>query len=288
MSFKARHIILFFALLAFSSIFLSFRYKQSKTVLSNRELIDKIFDAVANVKTMRYKLQCNERIKGRMQYFESKVKLQISPRKLYLSLKGPEVLWIEGTNNGDALVNPGAFPYMNLNLDPYGSLMRKDQHHTIHEMGFQYLADVLRDGMRRAGDKLDKYFVMVGEEKYYGRPCYKLSISFPDFAWAPYIVKKGENLTTIARKLKISEYMVLYNNPKISWYNDVKQGQVIQVPNAYAKLTLLLVDKETYLPVSNTVFDDQGLYEKYEYVDLLVNTPILPEEFTKNYKGYGF
>lgn len=288
MKFSVKHIILLFTLFVFSTLLISFRYKKSDNISGNRELIDKIFEAVDNIKTMRFNLQCNERIKGRMTHYESKVKLQISPRKLYLSLKGPEVLWIQGQNSGDALVNPGAFPYMNLNLDPYGSLMRKDQHHTIHEMGFQYLADVLKDGMKRAGDKLDKYFVIVGEEKLNNRNCYKLAISFPDFAWVPYTVKKGENITTISRKLKVSEYMVLMNNPKVDWYNDVKEGQIIQVPNAYGKLTILLIDKEYLLPVSNQVFDDQGLFETYQYDNLLVNTPILPEEFTKDYKDYNF
>ena len=118
--------------------------------------------------------------------------------------------------------------------------------------------------------------------------CYKLAISFPEFAWGPYTIKKGENLNTIARKLKVSEYMVLMNNHKISWYNDVKEGQIIQVPNAYAKLTILHVDKELLLPVSNKIFDDQGLFETYEYHNLQVNTTILPEEFTKDYKDYNF
>jgi outer membrane lipoprotein-sorting protein len=276
------------ALLCASACFLSFSSRGTENNPDNEELIARIFDAVDNIKTMRFNLQCNERIHGHMQHYESKVKLQVNPRKVYLSLKGPEVLWIQGQNNGNALVNPGAFPYMNLNLDPYGSLMRKDQHHTIHEMGFQYLADILKDGMKKAGDKLDKYFQVVGEEKLNGRPCYKLMISFPDFAWVSYTVKKGENLTTIARKLHVSEYMVLTNNPKISWYNDVKEGQVIKVPNAYGKLTILLVDKEMMLPVSNQVFDDQGLFETYQYVDLKVNTPIADEEFTKDYKDYNF
>ena len=246
MRLKTQHIT-FFILFAISISLLSFRFKKTENVSGNRELIDKIFEAVDNIKTLRFSLQCNERIKGRMTHYESKVKLQVSPRKLYLSLKGPEVLWIQGQNNGDALVNPGAFPYMNLNLDPYGSLMRKDQHHTIHEMGFQYMADILKDGMKRAGDKLDKYFVLVGEEKLNGRNCYKMAISFNDFAWGPYVVKKGENLNTISRKLRVSEYMVLLNNPKVSWFNDVKEGQIIQVPNAYGKLTILLVDKEYLL-----------------------------------------
>jgi outer membrane lipoprotein-sorting protein len=288
MRFKARHIFYLTVILSLSSLFFSFSYGKKENNPDNEELIAKIFDAVDNIKTMRFSLQCNERIRGHMQHYESKVKLQVSPRKLYLSLKGPEVLWIQGENNGNALVNPGAFPYMNLNLDPYGSLMRKDQHHTIHEMGFQYLAEILKDGMKKAGDKLDKYFTVLGEEKLNGKPCYKLMITFPDFAWVSYTVKKGENLTSIARKLHVSEYMVLMNNPRISWYNDVKEGQIIKVPNAYGKLTILLIDKELMLPVSNQVFDDQGLFETYEYIDLRVNTPIAPEEFKKDYKDYNF
>lgn len=285
---RMRHILLLTVLVVATGIFASFKLIEKKAEYNNRELIDKIFDAVDNVKTLKYNLQCNERIKGRMQHTESKVKLQISPRKLYLNIRGVEVLWIQGQNNGDALVNPNAFPYMNLNLDTYGSLMRKDQHHTIHEMGYQYLADILKDGLRRAGDNIDKYFKVLGEEKYNGRDCYKLSISFPDYAWGNYTVKKGENLTSLCRKLRISEYMVLENNPKISWYNDVKEGQVIKVPNAYAKMTLLLIDKEYLLPVNNKVFDDKGLFETYEYYNLQVNPTIAPEEFTKTFKGYNF
>lgn len=285
---KVLHSLFLFTLLLMAAVFASFKLEQRIAENNNREFIDKIFNAVDNVKTLRYSLQCNERIKGRMQHTESKVKLQISPRKLYLNIRGVEVLWVQGQNNGEALVNPNAFPYVNLNLDTYGSLMRKDQHHTIHEMGYQYLAEILRDGLRRAGDNVDKYFKVLGEEKYDGRDCYKLSISFPDFAWTNYTVKKGENMTTIARKLHVSEYMVLENNPKHSSYNDVKEGQVIRVPNAYAKLTLLLIDKEYLLPVNNKVFDDKGLYETYEYHDIQLNNPIAPEEFTKTFKGYHF
>jgi hypothetical protein len=288
MKIKARHTLFFIGLFTICFMFTSYTAKKTENKTGGRELIDKIFEAINNIKTLRYSLHINERIKGHMRYSESNVKLQISPRKLYLHLRGPEVLWIQGANNGEALVNPNAFPYMNLNLDPYGSLMRKDQHHTIHEMGFTYLADILKDGMKRVGPKLDKYFMFLGEEKFNNRTCYKLSINFPDFAWGPYTVKKGENVTTIARKLRVSEYMVLENNPKVDGYNDVKEGQIIQVPNEYAKLTLLLIDKEYLVPVNNTIFDDKGLFETYEYYNLQINSTIAPEEFTKNYKGYNF
>ncbi|MGB3947679.1 MAG: DUF1571 domain-containing protein [Bacteroidia bacterium] len=276
---------LLFCFCIITTSFTTFEYKKSN---SAKEVLTKLLESISKVKTLRYNLQCNERIKGKMQHTESSVKLQVSPRKLYISVRGPELIWIEGANNGNALVNPGAFPYINLNLDPNGSLMRKDQHHTIHEMGMQYLAEILKDGIRRAGANFDKYFVLLDEEKYDGRMCYKISISFNDFTWNSYTVKAGENMTTIARKLHVSEYMILENNPKYSWYSDVKPGDVIKVPDAYAKYTLLLVDKELLLPVNNKIFDDKGLFETYEYYNLKVNTPILPEEFTKDYKDYKF
>ena len=281
-------VVVCFWLLCFCVIATSFTTLESLKSTSAKDVVTKLIESIGKVKTLRYNLQCNERIKGKMQHTESTVKLQIAPRKLYISVRGPELIWIEGANNGNAFVNPGAFPYINLNLDPNGSLMRKDQHHTIHEMGMQYLAEILKDGVKRAGDNFDKYFVLLGEEKYDGRNCYKVSISFPDFTWNSYTVKAGENITTIARRLNVSEYMVLENNPKYSWYSDVKPGDVIKVPDAYAKYTLLLIDKELLLPVNNKIFDDKGLFETYEYYNLKVNTPILAEEFTKEYKDYKF
>ncbi len=82
--------------------------------------------------------------------------------------------------------------------------------------------------------------------------------------------------------------MILENNPQISDYTDVKAGQIIQIPDAYAKLTLLTIDKELLIPVNNKVFDDKGLFETYEYHNVIVNSTIAPEEFTKDYKDYDF
>ena len=285
------HIVLLIIVSLVAFFLFSFTNKNKQVEkLTNHELINKIFEAIDNVKTLRYNLQCNERIKGKMIHTESKVKLQVSPRKLYLYIKGIEVLWIQNWNNGFALVNPNAFPYIDLALDTYGSIMRKDQHHTIHEMGFHYMSEIVKDGMKKVGgeSKIDKYFSVFGEENFEGRPCYKIALTYPDFAWVPYTVKKGDNITFIARHLHVSEYMVLERNPQCSNYTDVKPGQVIQVPNAYSKLTLLLIDKEYFLPVNNKVFDDRGLFETYDYHNLQVNPEISPEEFTKNYKEYHF
>lgn len=251
-------------------------------------VLKRMLESIEDVKTLKYSMKIAERIRGKMVNYESKVKLQVSPRKLYLNVKGPEVLWIEGQNNGKALVNPNAFPYINLSLDPYGSIMRQDQHHTIHEIGFNYLGDIISYYMHKLGEKAEKVFVYMGEDKFNGRDCYKVNIYNPDFQFVNYIVQKGEDVIKIARKLRVSEFLILENNPKISDYDDVKAGETIKVPNAYCKLCIIHIDKHFVLPISNKVFDDKGLLESYEYHNLEVNPPITPEEFTRKYKDYNF
>lgn len=254
----------------------------AKTIMNN------MLTAITSVKTLKYHLKNSERIKGELHHTESVVKLQTHPRKIYLFLNGPELLWIEGENNGHAFVNPGAFPYINLNLNPYGYLMRKDQHHTIHEMGYIYLSETLQAVMKKAGNDFDSWFSYDGEERVNNRTCYKITISYPGFSYKTYEVKKNENLITIARKLYVAEYMILENNPAIKDYYDVKEGDKILVPTGYAKTTVLFIDKLYYLPISIKIYDDKGLFESYDYYSLQVNPEITDEEFTKEFKEYNF
>jgi len=50
----------------------------------------------------------------------------------------------------------------------------------------------------------------------------------------------------------------------------------------------LAVDKEAFLPLKMEIYDDQGLYEKYEFSELKVNTKISAEEFSQDFSEYGF
>jgi hypothetical protein len=257
--------------------------------ITSHEVIDKMISSVSEVKTLKYNLKLIERTEKKLNFFSSSVKLNRIPRKLYLNANGIEVLFIEGKHNSEALVNPNSFPYINLYLDPMGSLMRQDQHHTINEIGFDYFGSVIAASAKRVGDSFDKFFLLEAEETVNSRLCYKIIIHNNDFSYVNYTVKKGEDLVTIARKLFLSEYMILsVNKPKVDDYKDVKEGQVIKVPNAYAKNVLLYVDKTNFVPIGVRVFDDKGLYEQYDYFNLQLNPKIEDIEFTKDYKGYNF
>ena len=248
----------------------------------------KMIKAINDVDRLKYNLKITERTNGKFNHFSSSVKLNKVPRKLYLSTNGIEVLWVQGANKGNALVKPNSFPYVNLNLDPMGNLMREGQHHTINEMGFDYFGTIIVYNVLKAGAEFDKFFKLDGEEALNGKMCYKFTIDNPDFKFLDYTVGKGETVVTIAKKLHVAEQMILENNKKVSGYKDVKAGQVIKVPNSYAKHVVIYLDKQNFLPVGSRIHDNEGLFEQYDYSNLVVNPTFEDAEFTKNYPGYGF
>ncbi len=256
-----------------------------------KDVMFKMIAATQAVRSLRYDLKIDERVKGKQIIQESSVKLMPKPLKIYMKIKqsGVEILFLAGKNNGDALVNPNGFPYVNLNLSPYGSKLRNGQHHTLYESGYDYFANLLLASMKTVGNNFDKYFSLQGDVKCQNRNCYCVNVNYPDFHYADHTVRKGENLNTIARAKNVSEFMILEaNEDKVSFYDEAKEGMVLKVPNVYAKKITLYIDKENFLPVSMMVYDDKGLFESYDYSNLQVNTEIKDAEFAKGYPGYGF
>ena len=267
-------------------------HSQVKENTSPREIIDEMLSSIGRIKSLKFKLVQEERIGDKLISSEKDIKLTLSPLKIYLYNyfpdKGAEVLWVEGKNDGNALINPNSFPFFNLNLDPYGKILRKNQHHTVFELGFDYLAQIIRTAMNKVDHDIDKYCKYEGTIKWNNVLCHKLVIEYDDFKYIPYTVQKDETVVSIAKKLNVGEYMIVEINPAVDFYDDVKQGQQIKAPNAYAKKTILYIDKRNNLPIVQMMYDEKGLYEKYEFHNLQVNPIISAEEFTREYKDYDF
>ena len=254
-----------------------------------RQLITAMLETIDQVKTARYTLHASERAKGKILRATSQIKLHMHPRQIYFKNNaGVEVIYNELVDKEDALVNPNAFPYINLKLDPYRSIMRNNQHHTIFELGFHQIGSVLHNAMKQSENNFDKWFTYLGVIKFNNRDCYKIYFEYPDFKYVKYTVHKKENVRSIAQKLGVGEYRIMQNNNNISFTDFIKEGRVLMVPNVYATKTLMYIDKELNLPVYINAFDDQGFYESYEFYDLKVNVNILPTEFEKSYPGYKF
>ena len=216
MIFKINRFVIVFAFLALQVFTLA-----QKSELTCNEIVTKSLKSIKEIKGLKYHLNITERGKKGFNFYESNVKFSRNPRLIYLYIKGIELLWLQGKNNGKALVKPNSFPFFNLNLDPMGNLMRQDQHHTLNEMGYDYFAAIIEYNKFKIGDKFDEYFKLVGEEKVNNRYCYKIIIDNKDFGYVDYTIGEHESITTIARKFFIAEYMILEKNPKFKDYFDL-------------------------------------------------------------------
>lgn len=266
----------------------------SSFVISDQKTeIDKILggmlQAIKELKTYKYEFKSVERIKGKNLEFNFKIKVHENPYKVYLlkSESGQEILFEKNKNGNNALVNPNGFPYVNLNLSPYGDILRKDAHHTLFESSFAYFGNVIEQSIKILGDDFYKFVSYKGEIKCNNKMCHHIVLDYPAFKYVNYSVQEKETLLSIAKKLNLSEYMILEKN-NLSGFDAVKKGQVIKVPNLYAKKIVLYVDKVTKLSVNTVIYDDLGLFESYEYGSVNLNPLFRSDEFLSTFKEYHF
>ena len=257
--------------------------------------IDQLFQdmqgSIKTHRTLKFYLKKEERIKGKLEPGEQNVKVNVSPFKTYVKVdlpnKGAELLYLEGQNDGNCLVNPNSFPYMNLNLDPDGSILRKGQHHSVKQLSFGYTGSVLGNVYKKYKHKINEFVEYKGDIKWEGRDCHHIHLINQDYGFDEYTVAAGENIIDIARKTFTNEYMLLEQNG-LKGFDSVKSGQKIKVPNSYCKSITMYVDKELKLPIYQKMFDEKGHSATYEYKNVQINSGVKSAEFTKDYSGYGF
>ena len=254
-----------------------------------RLLLSQALEHIYKVKTASYTLHAAERVNENILKATSQIKLQVSPRKIYLkNHKGIEALYNEQTNKGEALVNPNSFPFINLKLDPYRSIMSNNQHHTIFELGFHHIGSILSNAVKLSDVQFEKWVTYQGIIKLNNRECYKINSEYPDFKYIKYTVKHKETVRSIAQKFGVGEYRIMFNNQNVSCTDFIREGRVLSIPNVYASKTVIYIDKELLLPVYIKAYDDHGLYESYQFDDLKINLNFSAKEFEKSYTGYGF
>ena len=254
--------------------------------VTTAQLLTRLTAAVDNLRTLRLSIAARERIGSKYMPAFSTAKINTSPLRLYLKNQaGVEVLYATGENSGDAWVYPGSFPYVTLSLDPLGSMMRRNQHHTALQIGFGVITGLLQANDQQADQAYLRSFRYVGDSLFQRRACYVLRSDFPRFRYVATRARLHDTPATVAARFGCGEYRVLERN-HLSPSDHLTEGQALQVPNAYGSCTVVLVDPQSFLPASVSVFDDRGLYERYEFSNVVANQPIAPAEFTKGYKDY--
>ncbi len=254
------------------------------------QLIVSMIDSIKNIKTIRTNIKALERINNSYLSASSEIKVNVNPRKLYFVNKEKklEILYVADVHNNKALVKPHVFPYFTLSLDPRGNIMRKNQHYTVNELGFDFIGRTIALVLSKEKENLIKSLTYVGMHERNGCMCYMVIYETKDFPYFEYVVKRKETVTSIALKLSVNDYMLRTKNNLFNDFGYLKEGSKILVPQMYCKKAILYLDEKTMLPVSVSIYDDIGLFESYDYTNIKINKPIDEKEFTKNYKDYNF
>ncbi len=261
-----------------------------KDNLSCKEIIVRMLDSIRNIRTQKFDLKSTEHVGEHFLFAESSIKINILPKKIYFKslLKGIELLWVEGSNKGNALVHSHSIPLINFDLDPFGSIMRKDQHHTIFELGSTYIGVTIANVILKDPSGFDKHFAYAGTLVWDNRECYQVLISYPEYKYIEYITKKGETVSSIALKLNTSDFKIRYKNDLSSYFGSIKEGRKLLIPTPYSNKGILYIDKKTFIPINVKIYDEEGLYEAYEFYNVKINQNFMSDEFLKSYKDYGF
>ena len=284
---RLRFVVIFFV--GISYIFSSFQVQNSPSAV---QIVKEMFARTKQIKTMSYTMKKKERINGLLSSQESVVKLNVHPLKMYLKQSAPkdglEVLYVAGENGNKALINTNGFPWVNISLEPMGGVMRDKQHHTIFQSGYAHLMAILEHLTTKYQPELETIMTRTVSENVDGHECWLITFTNPHFNYYKYTIAKNETILTLADKNKLSEHMILERNPSISNYEDVKPGQVIELPNDYSNKLELYVDKIRLIPLVMKVYDNKGLYEYYEYSNVKLNPVLSTDDFNSENSEYGF
>lgn len=258
--------------------------------LSPVQILHQMLDSIQNIQSLKAKLVSLERIQNKYLKATSYFKVSYYPsKKLYFinPEKKLEILYIEGQNNNKALVKHPSLPF-SIFLDPTGSIMKKNQHYTIHELGFQHIANIIQVILSKEKDKYLNHLRYLGINEKNKQLCYTLLYESSNFDYIPYTIQASETVVSIARKFNINEYIIRDKNNLYYEFGYLKKGSTIFLPKMYCKRAFLYIDKNTFLPVSINLYDDKGLLESYDYFNVQKNCYFDEAEFSKYHKEYNF
>jgi hypothetical protein len=251
-----------------------------------------MFAETSKVRTLSYTMVKKERIKGVINTQRSKVKLALDPLRLHLYQEEPragiQVLYSEGAYNNKCVIHPNGFPWITLYLSPLHPRVLNNQHHNLYKSGYAYLVSILEHLMQKYEPQLPQLITLKQESQWQGKKAVTIALDNPNFAIIEHKVHKDEDAWDIAKQYKICEYAILERNPALSFYTPLPVGKLLTLPNDYARRMEITILRENFLPVMIKVYDEKGLFEEYQYYQLLLNPTFSDEEFSKTNPNYPF
>ena len=279
---------LFLLLLVLAMSLLSF----DTSILSDVRLLEDTFAINSNIEDISMTMLMKEKVDGDYNHKKAEFKIIYNPYHVYLKQSYPnaglEILYVAGRNEGKAIINRNAFAFSVVRINPISNTIRKEHHHSILKAGFSYVLDVFEHLYQKYDPANPSIWKYNGLVKYADIICHKITFESPAFEYISYTVKNGETLELLSRELYISDYMVYEKNPFVKSFESLKPGTTIKIPSDYGKTIILYIDKKKQTPVGVKIFDEEGLFEEYTYLDVQINPRFQPQDFDINNPEYGF
>ena len=98
---------------------------------------------------------------------------------------------------------------------------------------------------------------------------------------------QGETIFSVAQKLMVSEYSIMQLN-QLKDLTDEVENKILTVPSSYATMTVLFIDEKTFLPIYQSLGNNNGEFERYEFSNLQINPTFSNDEFSEKFSEYGF
>ena len=257
-----------------------------------KELINNMINAIENHHQLEFEMQRSERSEKGFANGKFYAKLRTNPFMLYMKnerpRKGSEILYIDGENNNKALINPNFFPYINISLSPESSLMLSGGHHSIKEIGFHFINNSFKHYKNTYGELLYQIIDYEGIYEWDNRKCHKIIVNYPNYEKINYKAEDGETLYEIARKKFINVGKLREYNPDLDSNEELEKDQIIVANSLYAEKAVIFIDTENFFPIYQMIYDEEGLYEKYSFTNLKINSIFKDEDFTRDYEAYDF
>ena len=278
----------------FAPVLLFCLFSISATYAQNPvDIIEKMRSSINKINKSTFELHSKERFGDKYVYKKLKFNMQASPKKVYMKdmEKGVELLFVDGWNKNRGYINPNGFPWINVSLNIYDSKVVAENHHTLDDVGLNFVNILLKgfeSTVSKAGKTKSSLYSYKGEVTYNGRACYKLYIVPPvEFKYISYTTTRDQTLMQLSRRIVASDFLIKERN-NLSYTRTIRKGTRLTVPTAYAKKVIVYIDKKSYLPVVQMLYDDKGLLEKYEYKNLSIYPKFSSKEFTTDCASYGF
>jgi hypothetical protein len=253
------------AFILITSLFLLFSFKLPEKSADNKvqKIFAQMYDSIKAIKTLRQDVLAIERIENKYSINRSQIKIQTHPHKIYFinPSKKLEVLFDAESSTDKAWVKPHIFPYLTMQLDPRGNIMRKNQHYSIMELGYDFIGRSIALTINKDKEGLHN-FSLKGKVLKNGYNCYLIEYENKHYGYTDYRVSERETATSIALRLCVNDYLLRCNNDLLNDFGYLKKGTILHVPTLYCQKAVLFIDEHLMLPVSLSLFDDKGLFER--------------------------